>query len=527
MARYQQVEAEETQPPTREVERDLLAQIQSSQQGGGTDYRRNLSLWLVISTATVCTGSSMEFGYNIGVIAGPSVFIKEFFNRTYYERSGELLSDDSITWIWAAAVSIYCIGGALGALVGGYWADKFGRNRGLLYNNFISVVAAVLMGCCDVANSPEMLIIGRFVIGFSVGISITIVPMYLAEIAPLNLRGAISVSHQLLITVGILLGLCLGFFAFNDEAMWSAVLALTVVTSIIEFIVLPFCPESPRWLLIVKDERDEAIKALRQLRGNGNIQEEILEMEREHGNETEVERVGVSDLICLRDRAWLLPLLICVVIHLGQQLSGINAIIFYSWELYNAAGMSEKEIAYATVGFGALNVCVTTVSVLVVERVGRRPLLLYPFGIIALWLVGLTVCLALQGQYEWLKWMSLVFVYLYIITFAIGPAPLPYLISAELWSQGPRPSALSVSIQVNWWTNFAVQLTFPPIQAAIGQYVFLIYDVCAIATTAFIYFYLPETRKRSFDEIASVFRDRVEGGARNKRQIEMSSYDPQ
>ncbi|XP_071494134.1 solute carrier family 2, facilitated glucose transporter member 5-like [Diadema antillarum] len=137
MARYQPVKAEETQPPTREVERDLrttreverdlLASTQSSQQGERTGYWRNLSLWLVISTATVCTGSSMEFGYNIGVIAGPSVFIKEFFNRTYYERSGELLSDDSITWIWAAAVSIYCVGGALGALVGGYWADKFGR----------------------------------------------------------------------------------------------------------------------------------------------------------------------------------------------------------------------------------------------------------------------------------------------------------------------------------------------------------------------------------------------------------------
>ncbi|XP_041482841.1 solute carrier family 2, facilitated glucose transporter member 5-like [Lytechinus variegatus] len=323
-----------------------------------------LTFMLVLCTATISIGSSGEFGYNQGVITAPSVFIQDFINKTYYERSGgRQLSDDALTWLWATTVSIYCIGGALGALSGGYWADYFGRNRGLLYNNIISIIGSLLMGCCQIAGSPEMIIIGRFVIGFSVGMSLTIVPMYLAEISPVNLRGAITTVHQLLITIGLLLAQALGFFVFYNESTWPIVLGLSAVTGLVEFIVLPFCPESPRWLLIKKNQEEKAIAALRVLRGMDEVEDEVEEMKLEHHHEEETEKVGVLDLLCLRDRAWLMPLLICIVLHGGQQLSGINAIIFYSTELYKSAGMTEDQIAYATVGFGALNVTITIISV--------------------------------------------------------------------------------------------------------------------------------------------------------------------
>ncbi|XP_071494139.1 solute carrier family 2, facilitated glucose transporter member 1-like [Diadema antillarum] len=471
------------------------------------EQQAQLTSWLVLCTATVSIGSSMEFGYNQGVITAPSVFIQDFVNETYFLRSGGVqISDTGLTWLWSTIVSIYCIGGALGALAGGYWADYFGRNRGLIYNNFISIVASLLMGCCQVASSPEMIIIGRFVIGFSVGMSLTIVPLYLAEIAPTKLRGAITTTHQLLITIGILIAQSLGFYAFYDEKTWPAVLGLSAATGIIEFVLLPFCPESPRWLLIKKGEEQKAIEALRKLRGTDDVQNEIDEMKIEHQHEAEIEKVGVVDLLCLRDPTWMMPLFICIVLHGGQQLSGINAIIFYSTELYELAGMTEDQIAYATVGFGALNVTVTVVAVLVVERFGRRPLLLYPFSLLSFWLIGLTVCLALQDRNDWIKWMGLSFVYIYIVTFAIGPAPLPYVVSTEVWSQGPRPAASSISIQVNWWANFVVQMSFPPIQEEIGEYTFIIYIVFLVLTTLFIYFYVPETKNQSFDQIVSQFR---------------------
>ncbi|XP_030837476.1 solute carrier family 2, facilitated glucose transporter member 1 [Strongylocentrotus purpuratus] len=481
-----------------------------------------LTFMLVLCTATVSIGSSGEFGYNQGVITAPSVFIQAFINETYFERSGgKQLNDEALTWLWATVVSIYCIGGALGALAGGYWADYFGRNRGLIYNNFISIVGSLLMGCCQIAGSPEMIIIGRFVIGFSVGMSLTIVPLYLSEIAPFNLRGAITTTHQLLITIGLLLAQVLGFFAFYDESTWPIVLGLSAVTGLIEFIVLPFCPESPRWLLIKQNQEEKAIAALRLLRGVDDVVAEVDEMKLEHQHEDETEKVGVLDLLCLRDRTWLMPLLICVVLHGGQQLSGINAIIFYSTELYQSAGMTDSQIAYATVGFGTLNVIVTIISVLVVERLGRRPLLLYPFGMLSVCLVGLTVSLALQEENDWTKWMGLGFIYLYIIFFAIGPAPLPYVVSTEVWSQGPRPAAVSISIQVNWWANFLVQLSFPSIQGAIDEYTFIIFIVFVVLTTLFIYIYLPETKNRSFDEIVTGFR--IKG--KNKENVEHEIED--
>ncbi|XP_030842958.1 solute carrier family 2, facilitated glucose transporter member 1-like [Strongylocentrotus purpuratus] len=475
------------------------------------------TLWLVISVIAVTFGSSAQYGYGIGVLTGPSLTMQDFYNQSNYDRRGEPLSDTGVLWLWSATISVWCIGGALGALVGGYLSDGLGRKGALLMINIFSLVAAVLFGFAELANSYEMVIIGRLIHGFYVGTAITIVPLYLAEISPINLRGAIGVIHQLMITIGILIGQALGLYAFTAEDSWPILLALIGVMSAFQLILLPFCPESPRWLLLNRNKVEKTRQALVRLRGSDDVEEEIQEIREEGTKDVEVEeKVGIVDVITLKDPSWKMPLLICMILQGGQQLSGINAVLFYATEIYRQTGMGAEEVAYATIGTGAINVVMTIISVYMVERAGRRILTVVPFGLMAICLALLTVSLNLQPTFDWMKWLSLIFIYAYIVSFAVGPGPVPFVIVPELWTQGPRPAAMSIAIQTNWWCNFLVGLTFPFIQATVGAYSFLVFMFFVILTTIFSYFYVPETKNRTFDDIMDGFRKGDKSGKKSK-----------
>jgi sugar porter (SP) family MFS transporter len=425
-----------------------------------------------------------------------------------------------MTWLLAFTTSLYCVGGAFGALLGGTVSDILGRKGALLLNNIFSIAAALMFGFsgANYANSYELVMIGRVIIGFMVGCSITIVPLYLAEISPVNLRGAIGTCHQLAITVGILLAQTFGLFALNKEDQWPILLALTGVFSGIEIVTLPFCPESPRWLLINKNKPEKCRAALVKLRGDEDVDDEISEMKEEAYKESSTQKVGMWSVVTAQDPSWKMPLIISVVIHAGQQLSGINAVMFYATYIFEQTGMQPEEVSFATIGLGGINVFMTIISVFVVERVGRRKLLLFPFAIMAVAMALLTVSLNLQASFSWMKWLSLVFIFLYIINFAIGPGPIPFVIVPELWAQGPRPAAMSLSVQVNWWCNFIVGLAFPFIQDGIGAYTFLVFMGFVIITTIFIFFFIPETKNRTFEDITASFGKKTEV---NQNQYEL------
>nr|XP_054768496.1 solute carrier family 2, facilitated glucose transporter member 5-like [Lytechinus pictus] len=259
--------------------------------------------------------------------------MQDFYNQSNYDRNGEPLSDTGVLWLWSTTVSVWCIGGALGALVGGYLSDGLGRKGALLMINVFSLVAAVLFGFAEIANSYEMVIIGRLIHGFYVGTAITIVPLYLAEVSPINLRGAIGVIHQLMITIGILIAQSLGLYAFTASDSWPILLGLIGVMSAFQLILLPFCPESPRWLLLNKNRVEKCRQALMRLRGSDDVEEEIREIRDEGQKEANVEeeKVGIVDVITLKDSDWKMPLLICMVLQGGQQLSGINAVSSRWW----------------------------------------------------------------------------------------------------------------------------------------------------------------------------------------------------
>lgn len=183
---------------------------------------------LALATLIAAFGSSFQYGYNVAAVNSPALLMQQFYNETYYSRTGEFIEDFPLTLLWSVTVSMFPFGGFIGSLLVGPLVNKFGRKGALLFNNIFSIVPAILMGCSKVAKSFELIIISRLLVGICAGLSSNVVPMYLGELAPKNLRGALGVVPQLFITVGILVAQIFGLrnLLANVDG-WPILLGLT------------------------------------------------------------------------------------------------------------------------------------------------------------------------------------------------------------------------------------------------------------------------------------------------------------
>ncbi|XP_066908043.1 glucose transporter type 1 isoform X2 [Halyomorpha halys] len=448
----------------------------------------------------------LQFGYNTGVINAPENNIEKFMQDVYRYRNNKDLHLDSAKLMYSFAVSIFAIGGMIGGFIGGMVANKFGRKGGLLMNNILGIGGAVLMGFAKVAHSYEMLFFGRFIIGVNCGLNTSLVPMYISEIAPLNLRGGLGTVNQLAVTVGLLISQVLGI----DEILgtddgWPVLLGLAICPAILQLILLPICPESPRYLLITKQWEEEARKALRRLRASNQVEEDIEEMRAEQRAQQSESTISISELICSPTlRA---PLIISVVMQLSQQLSGINAVFYYSTGLFVTSGLSEETAKDMTIGIGAIMVIMTLVTIPLMDRMGRRTLHLYGLGGMFIFSIFITISFLIKEMIDWMSYLSVVSTLMFVVFFALGPGSIPWLITAELFSQGPRPTAMSIAVLVNWLANFLVGIGFPTMQASLENYTFLPFSVLLAGFWIFTYKRVPETKNKTFEEILVLFRN--------------------
>lgn len=463
-----------------------------------------LTLVLALATLIAAFGSSFQYGYNVSAVNSPSELMKQFYNETYYNRTGQYITSVHLTLLWSLTVSMFPFGGFLGSLLVGPLVNKLGRKGALLFNNVFSIVPAILMGCSKLVKSYEIIIVSRLLVGICAGVSSNVVPMYLGELAPKHLRGALGVVPQLFITIGILVAQLFGLRnALANDKGWPILLGLTGVPAALQLLLLPFFPESPRYLLIQKRDEDAARKALQRLRGWGDVSEDIEEIQQEDQAEKAAGSISVWKLFVLRSLRW--QLISVVVMMAGQQLSGVNAIYYYADQIYLSAGVKANDVQYVTAGTGAVNVFMTICTVFVVELLGRRLLLLLGFSTCLSACVVLTVALALQNQLSWMPYVSIACVIIYVIGHAIGPSPIPALLITEIFLQSSRAAAFMVGGSVHWLSNFTVGLIFPFIQEGLGPYSFILFAVICLLTTIYIAMVVPETKNRTFVEINQTF----------------------
>lgn len=462
----------------------------------------NKGLIYVIASIAACGG--LLFGFDTGVISGAIPFLQSFFG----------IGDGDIETITTAVL----IGAIAGALVGGRLTDAVGRRPIILASAIIFVVGAVWSGA---AQSVGALIAARLLLGVAVGISSFAVPLYIAEIAPANRRGALVSLFQLLITVGILTSY-LSDLAFADEAnnaCWRGMFYVGVIPAAILLVGMIFLPETPRWLM-QRGREQESRKVLERIETPEQVEKQLRQMR------ADIDRMQEKSSWRELFAPWMRkPLIIAIGIMFFQQFVGINTVIYYSPKIFLMAGFDGNIAAiWASVAVGVVNLLATVLSVYFVDRIGRRKLYFTGLTGIAVTLILLALCF-LSGQLlgEAGKWFSIVLVFLYITSFAISIGPLGWLIISEVFPQKVRGLGSSIGSLSVWIFNAVVTFTFFKIvnaftvagtEISVGNEqlgnpagAFFFYAIVAVAAIVWGYFYIPETKGIALEEIETFWRN--------------------
>ncbi|XP_004624725.1 solute carrier family 2, facilitated glucose transporter member 9 isoform X3 [Octodon degus] len=477
----------------------------SGVQGGRR--RKDWSCWLLAASLVGAFGSSFLYGYNLSVVNAPTPYIKAFYNESWERRHGHPIDPDTLTLLWSVTVSIFAIGGLVGTLMVKMIGKILGRKNTLLVNNSFAISAALLMACSLRAGTFEMLIVGRFIMGVDGGIALSVLPMYLNEISPKEIRGSLGQVTAIFICVGVFTGQLLGLpELLGKESTWPYLFGVIVVPALVQLVSLPFLPESPHYLLFEKHNEAGAVKAFQKFLGKADVSQVMEEVLAESRVQKNIRLVSVLEL--LRDPSVRCQVITVLVTMACYQLCGLNAIWFYTNSIFREAGIPPRNIPYITLSTGGIETLAAVFSGLVIERLGRRPLLIGGFGLMTLFFSILTATLTLQDRAPWVPYLSIVCVLAVIASFCSGPGGIPFILTGELFQQSQRPAAFTIAGTVNWLSNFAVGLLFPFIQKSLDTYCFLVFAAVCFTGAVYLYFVLPETKNRTHAEISQAFAKR-------------------
>uniref|UniRef100_A0A8C9RAT8 Solute carrier family 2 member 9 n=1 Tax=Scleropages formosus TaxID=113540 RepID=A0A8C9RAT8_SCLFO len=488
---------------------------------------QHLTTCLVTAALFGCLGSSYLYGYSLSVVNAPAVYIKAFYNQTWMERYGEPAGLEVLTLLWSITVSIFAIGGLVGALGVSLLIKILGRQGTLLLNNSFAILAALLLALGERAQAFEMLIVGRFLIGVDSGIGLSALPMYLGEISPRHIRGSIGQFNSIFMCAGVFTGQVLGLpELLGQESRWNFLFGFVALPAVLQLCALPFLPESPRFLLMERRDEARAEKAFQAFLGKKDVTKELEEVHAESRAQNNLRVASVAEL--LRNRAVRWQLITVMVTMACYQLCGLNAIWYYTNGILREAGFAENLIPYITLSTGGLETLAAICSGLVIERIGRRPLLIFGFGAMAVSFSLLTIFLNFQDKVAWMPYLSFACILAVIASFCTGPGGIPFILTGELFEQSYRAAAFTVAGTINWLSNFAVGLLFPFIQEALQTYTFLVFMVFCLLGATYLYFVLPETKNKTFVEISQSFTkiNRVSHSAPEKEMEVVLSVKP-
>jgi sugar porter (SP) family MFS transporter len=432
---------------------------------------------VVLGAATTALGGLL-FGYDTGVISGALLFIgKDFHGLTSFDK--ELLT------------SILLIGALIGALAAGRIADRIGRRPTVL-----GTAALFVAGVMLAAFSPSygVLVAARVVIGLAVGSASMIVPLYIGEVVPPRIRGAMVSFNQLAITSGILVSYLVDY-GLSSSQNWRLMFGLAAIPAILMFTGMLFQRESPHWL-VAQGREDEAREVLRRVREESEIDAEIAEV-----RDLSARRSSFRDVTAPAVRH---VVVIGVTMAVFQQITGINTIIYYAPTLLSSAGLGNSAALLANVVNGAVNVAMTIVAIRLLDRVGRRPLLLGGTTGMAAGMIVVALTFAIGGSqlHGGTAYIAIAGLLLYTGSFAVGLGPVFWLLISEIYPVKIRGQAMSVATMANWAANFVVTISFLTLLSAIGNAgTFFLFAGLSIVALAYFQRQVPETKNRSLQEI--------------------------
>jgi len=442
----------------------------------------NRQSFFVYVAAGISALGGLLFGYDTGVISGAILFIKQDFSLS--ANMEEIV------------VSIVLAGAIIGAAAGGILTDRFGRRKVL-----ITTAAVFTAGAIATAVTPtvSLLIFGRIVIGVAIGAASFTAPLYISEVAPVNIRGRLVSLNQIALTVGIVISYLVDY-ALSDIGGWRWMFGLAAVPASLLGIGMIFMPESPR-LLVSHSLIDKARAVLREIRGTDNIDAELQDIRQSLGQQS-------GRWSELKNPLVRPALIVGVGLAVFQQVTGINTVIYYAPTIFQFAGFKSASVSIlATVGVGIINVLMTLVAMWLIDRVGRRPLLMTGLIGMILSLVILGLAFMLPTLSSILAWIAVGSMMLYVGSFAISLGPVFWLLISEIYPLKIRGLSMSIATIANWGANLLVAMTFLSLLQTLGRPItFWLYAAMGLAAWIFSYFLVPETKGRSLEEIEAHWR---------------------
>lgn len=445
--------------------------------------------------ALIAAVGGLLFGYDTAVISGAIGNLTRYFSLTPLE----------VGW----AISSALVGCLVGALLADFLSTRYGRKWSMVLAALFFLVSGIGTALPDTFTA---FVVYRIIGGLGVGIASMVVPMYIAEIAPAEKRGAQVAYNQLAIVIGIVLVYFVNYFIalqgneeWNLNTGWRWMFGSEAIPAFLYLVLLFFIPESPRWLLM-KGNRGQAQRVLEQFNSHEATREILQEIKTSLGTHTKVHwRLLLHPSIRL-------ALWVGIGLSVFQQVTGINAILYYAPEIFKSFGSTSNTSLLETSLLGVTNLVFTIVSIYLVDRLGRRPLMFIgTTGMLAaLTVVGVA---AYTGAVS--TWL-LPFLLLFMASFSISWGPVVWVLLAEIFPNHVRSLALSIAVFIQWAANFAVSQTFPLMTGNQwlntqfhGAFPFLVYAVLCAVAFFFVWRYAPETRNKTLEEMNGLWESQL------------------
>ncbi|WP_367607998.1 sugar porter family MFS transporter [Legionella sp. W05-934-2] len=432
------------------------------------------AIYLISSVAAL---AGLLFGFDTGVISGAILFINNDFQLSHVQTE--------------VVVSAVLFGAFFSALMSGRLCDIHGRKKVIILTALTFIVGTLV---CAFTPNVNGLVLGRLILGLAIGIASYAAPLYLAEISPKKTRGFIVTLNQLAITVGILFSYLVDY-AFSYQEAWRVMLFVGIVPALLLFVGMMYLPESPRYLLL-KKKVEEARQLLAKIRPANEVEDELSAII--HSQEAKSIR-GRDLWMNKRFRA---ILLVGITLAISQQVTGINTIIYYAPTIFQRAGFHTTNAILVTTMIGIVNVVSTLIALPLIDRIGRKTLLLVGVSGMCISLVMMGYAFTQHVLNDSLRYLLITSMMAYIACFAFSLGPMVFVILSEIFPLAIRGRGMSLAMSGNWGANTLVALSFLSIIHQIGMtQTFYLFALMCVLTLCFIFYFIPETKGISLEQI--------------------------
>ncbi|KAJ8437382.1 hypothetical protein Cgig2_020401 [Carnegiea gigantea] len=479
----------------------------------GRQYNGGVTLFVILTCMVGATGG-LIFGYDIGISGGVTsmdIFLKRFFPSVYRKASTKAGLESPYCKFDSHLLQFFTSSLYLAALVASFFAaiitKKFGRKMSMFIGGLTFLIGSILNGF---AQNVIMLIIGRVFLGIGVGFCNQSVPVYLSEMAPANLRGALNMGFQMATTIGILAANLInyGTAKMNGHLGWRLSLGLAAIPATMVTIGGLILPDSPN-SLIDRGQRDEAKRILQKIRGTEDVGEEFQDLVEASETSKSVDNPWKN----IMERKNRPQLIMAILIPSFQQLTGINVIMFYAPVLFKTLGFGNEASLMSAVITGGVNVVATIVSILTVDKAGRRVLFLEGgiqmliCQVLIAYFIGKTYGTTGEGAFSTGAANFVLFlICAYVAGFAWSWGPLGWLVPSEIFPLETRPAGQAMTVMFNMIFTFVIGQCFLSMLCVMKFGLFIFFSGFVIIMTLFVYFFLPETKGVPIEEMYAIWK---------------------